>query len=630
MLGFLPPWSKGRTHYSPECHFCCSPPVFLIKSSTKEDQWNCPSCQTRYRQLSINSNELEPLTPSRSSSMLDPNDAPLSRPTCTPLEQGKLQFEDSLLCRTCQHHQSIIIQLLSAYEPLSPRNNIATSGNGASDDKEEGLDQDEEWNKLTQYRHDLERRYPLCALCRARVQERLQAIEYKVRTQRLASICRGSKKNTTHPNDVPISYSKKYHWWWVWIDVIMVQTLFSMVLFDVSEWDQGDLGRGFQLVDDYLTSIPVSVWYGMIVSLFIGNLAMGDLWRMTVGLIVVLLRLATIKILHVAQPKVNSSLLILLGVASYSALYLQYRVKRNQSILRKKKKNIFSTMNLPSTSTTINNQSSISASSIDLSTKLASLDTNNTAMAAWERLGPESPLDTRFTDLNSSTIIKGGGRNKSEISTNGASTTISNTLSTGMASSGTTSPFSRPLLSTSHAQQQTSRSLTASPVGLFNRRAPPMDLRPSTFDGIRQNGLESVLEGFRIDEQYQQHKNQTFDNSTNLTSTIMTRSIKIFDQIVLTMGFLLARFVVSSQIPLIVLILLIGISMRNTLWPRLSPLFRCFINLMALGRLIWLAMKFDSGLIPIQQLMMIEAFFQNFHFNYPLEMIIDGIILLTR
>lgn len=108
--------------------------------------------------------EMEPVLPAM------PAEPTPSRRTCIPLEQGRLQLEgDGLLCRTCQHHQSILLQLLSAYE--SPA----------------GMDEEREAAHYQRHRQDLERRYPLCGACRARVQERLRVVEYKVRGRRLAT-----------------------------------------------------------------------------------------------------------------------------------------------------------------------------------------------------------------------------------------------------------------------------------------------------------------------------------------------------------------------------------------------------------------------------------------------------------
>lgn len=70
------------------------------------------------------------------------------------------------LCRSCQHNQTIIIQLLSSYDP--------PESSGAFE------------QLSAQYRRDLERRYPLCPSCKCYVDQRLNSIGLKLKTRKLA------------------------------------------------------------------------------------------------------------------------------------------------------------------------------------------------------------------------------------------------------------------------------------------------------------------------------------------------------------------------------------------------------------------------------------------------------------
>lgn len=576
MLGFVPPWR--RTPRLPECQFCCpSVPLARVRAGQGSVDKGldiqlmvCPSCDARYKWNSVSS-KVEPVGPSLPSTnilaMNSGGEATPGRPTCMELEQGKLHFEDPLLCRTCQHHQSIIVQLLSAYEPSISSDRSDTRGfvrkidsrsntNNQSDIDSDN-EQDEYWLKLRQYREDLEKRYPLCALCRSRVQERLKTIEYRVRTQRLF---KGNRRDVLRESTTRrISW---FHRMAVMADILVVQTVFSIISMAAG---RERLWTSIPLVQTLHLASP-TFWYLLVVVPIVGNFSMESIkngWRPAMSLFVALLRVAYIRILFAPSPSSpfpsvtesfgNSTslhhIVTLLIVATYGALYLQYgRWKHKRKIISNQ-------------AAIIAKQAEMSKSFVPtrgLTQKLASLDT------ALDHLGPETPLDTRFTDLNRYQSSNHNSNSKNNRATK------------------STSPFEVPSL-----YEQNSLSTVATP-------RTPVTMRPSAFDGVRQNGLERVMEGFKLDEGKRQH----------ITSPSSSSSIPIlrefFDQFVLTVGFGLARLVVTGQVPLIVVLLVISLSMRNALWPRLPHSLRMIINVLVLVRLIWLAALFNSEkILPI-------------------------------
>jgi hypothetical protein len=86
-----------------------------------------------------------------------------------------------MLCQPCNNHQSIIVQLLSAYE-------------------HEGTAEE-----MLRYQQELDRRYPLCHACKAAVGERLKQIDFRLRTRLFAREgptalrrCRERTRSTAH------------------------------------------------------------------------------------------------------------------------------------------------------------------------------------------------------------------------------------------------------------------------------------------------------------------------------------------------------------------------------------------------------------------------------------------------
>jgi hypothetical protein len=86
-----------------------------------------------------------------------------------PLLSSSISSSHSL-CRPCQHNQTILIQMLSNFDPP------ATAPESTYE----------------QYRRDLERRYPLCQVCRFAVEQRLGQLEAKLKARRLRGMVAGS------------------------------------------------------------------------------------------------------------------------------------------------------------------------------------------------------------------------------------------------------------------------------------------------------------------------------------------------------------------------------------------------------------------------------------------------------
>jgi hypothetical protein len=101
------------------------------------------------------------------------DDSQISEPSLEPLyppsihaaagPQRSTHFHP-LLCQPCNNHQSIIIQLLAAYEEDS-RSRVGNF--------------EEEFKK---YRTELDRRYPLCPACKVAVGERIKQLDFRLRT----------------------------------------------------------------------------------------------------------------------------------------------------------------------------------------------------------------------------------------------------------------------------------------------------------------------------------------------------------------------------------------------------------------------------------------------------------------
>lgn len=138
--------------------------------------YKCPSCDTKF-----NPNTMEPIIPRQfygTTSTKPPlatnyGNRPIDRP--------------SLLCQSCIHHQSIILQLLSIYDPnYSPysTNNKDYSALHSStmDLEEEEYDPEE---KINSFKAELEKRYPLCELCKTKAKYHLEYLDFNLKSHYL-------------------------------------------------------------------------------------------------------------------------------------------------------------------------------------------------------------------------------------------------------------------------------------------------------------------------------------------------------------------------------------------------------------------------------------------------------------
>lgn len=134
--------TKSFQSSPPKCHFCLPGQKlvpWVVPKSIKSG-WKCPHCDAKF--TTATSGNIEPWDPSE---YFDPaksqsqkwglsfqngttyprysiqdentpiNPKPTQR-TCIELEAGKMVFDGNILCRTCSHHQTLIIQLLAAFE----------------------------------------------------------------------------------------------------------------------------------------------------------------------------------------------------------------------------------------------------------------------------------------------------------------------------------------------------------------------------------------------------------------------------------------------------------------------------------------------------------------------------------
>lgn len=535
MLGFAS-WTRGdkeggKPSANYECPYCV--PVRMLKGSSaggRKQMKNlyCDGCESRFEVTPAG--EVEPLIPT-----LAPEETTPGRRTCIALEQGRMSFDDPILCRNCQHHQNIIMQLLSAYDP----SNDMTNDNG-------GVEEEEEAARLTQYREDLERRYPLCVTCRGRIQERLRVVEYKVRTRRLAARSSKLERAAVKEQGLGRNYALAA------FDVLLVQGLFS-AMFAL----ETILIRDTVLLQIMGCPSPLEpfimdrrTWYtacALITIITMVRNAPTSLLPCSWALFLLLLRVAMINMVaDGTAPRATISLgnwslppYALLSLACYGLLWLLYGSDRRRKSSTRKSAD-------PTSPSRVNSRSpsmTASRSSLfepDVISKFASLDT------ALENLGPQTPLTTRYTDL--------GG--------------------VGRGSSGRISPFSVPNL------QVTKKAPTATPKSMT-------DLRPSIFDGARRVGLESVLEGFSIDEA----------RPRAVSPSPRVGSGSIVDKVVLTLGCVMARIALNEQLALIAVLLILTIGLRDTLWRRLPFFLRIIVNALALGRLFWIVLLFNGQVL---------------------------------
>ncbi|PJF17222.1 hypothetical protein PSACC_02964 [Paramicrosporidium saccamoebae] len=503
--------SFGKRHVDcPNCY----PLIHL--NTTGRGTFKCPSCETRFEERLVDGQlELEPIIPPM------PMEATPSRRTCIPLEQGRLLLEEPALCRTCLHHQTILLQLLSAYEG------------------------DE--SKVGQYSEDLERRYPLCATCRTRVRDRLRVVEYKVRCKRLATRSKIERLTGTQK-----AQGGKWRIF-AFIDILLVQGLLSGVfLVEFFEIDIPMEWRITRLISEHF------VWYSLVIPPAITSILGKPYSPLNCGwtLFLLLLRMAMINLIAVDQVytrKVFPPPYAFLSVACYGLLWLIY-ASANKPVKEIKAKpapfSVGSFSDIPMHNV---------KSQDDMTNKLANWDT------VLDKLDPKTPLTTRFTDLNAATPRS--------------------------------SPFSIPNLSLT-----ASRSQPKTP-------SPFETMRPSLMDTTRASGLESVMEGFSLDE----GKRKRTESEPPILS---------MDQIVLTAGICLARIAVNKQPSLVAILLVVSLGLRGMVWNKLGYPMRLSLNLVVLARLFWLVFLFNADLLPNMEILHERV--------HQLEYAIDFSILLSR
>lgn len=527
----------------------------------------CGECETVFEMRPSKSGggvvvELEPLLPAM------PLEATPVRRTCIPLEQGRLQLENnaSLLCRTCLNHQNILLQLLSAYETPP------------------GLSEDVEASRLREYRDDLEQRYPLCSTCKTRVQERLRIVEYKVRCRRLACRSRSNQVETIH--QIPrsrLSHRRLFSL----IDAFLIQSLFSGLF--LTESVGLDIMTRWPLVSQYF------LWYGIVFPPAVLTISSHIYEPLICGwaLFLLILRLAMINLIAtrtVFSPDLFPPPFAFLSIACYGLLWQIYSCPSTTTTTSTSNQYSFQkgTRTAPNPAVPLKPTTfyptgkgipltpvgTTSSGKDDLVGKLATWDT------ALEKLDSKTPLSTRFTDLG-----------------------IPRSVSTR------SSPFSIPKLSLISSSTRQSQPKTPSPF---------ISMRPSIMDGMRASGLESVLEGFSLDE----GGNGGGDKCNLDSSKSMKTFLNSMDQLVLTICFLLARIAVNEQLSLIAVLLVVAIGLRSLVWPRISSVTRLTLNILVLLRFSWLITLFNPSVV---------AGFTILHermINF--EYVMDMLILLSR
>lgn len=523
------------------CPFCFPTAVLDTKGART---LTCPSCETRFIRKD---NELEPIIPPM------PQDATPQRRTCIPLDQGKLSLTDPLLCKTCQHHQTILLQLLSAGESRA----ISFLDKPEADSE---AAEEEEQQYLQKYRKDLERRYPLCATCRTRVQDRLRIVEYKVRSRRLATRSRADQVRGVQ-RERSVAYLGRL----VFVADATVQAIISAAfLWQLTDMRQFCLSRGMYLVGKAGTLLDQHfTWNVIVIPMAMAAIVtdMRNVLRTGWTLILLFLRIALTKLLIIDFPWAPFALL------SFACCVLVWQI--HQSPLLRGQKKIASPVSpfkMPTMSQASSSADRIPLSSVgmsrshdDLSLKLASWDT-----AIVEKLDAKTPLSTRFTDLSQPDSLQA-------------------------------SPFSVP-----------KSALTPARKPLLS---PLASMRPSVLGASRCSGLEGELAGFSLTDTSPQ--NAISSPKTPLSS----------DQLFGASFFVMARILVSMKSEYIAGVLLMAVLFRGAVWNRLPSICRILINMMVMGRLVWLALSLRPGL---------------FHLAIPeiqsksLALAFDTIILLSR
>lgn len=524
----------------------------------------CPACETRF---TANGEDLEPVLPTL------PSEATPGRRTCVPLDQGKLSLSDPLLCKTCQHHQNILLQLLSSceYPPsLGTVSGRGTEEMGGEEEEKEKEEEEEERKFLQRYREDLERRYPLCTTCRTRVQERLRIVEYKVRSRRLAL-----RSRSEQVLDVQRERSAAHVRRIVFLGDLAVQLVFTTVF--LWHWtrqvEEDELLEETRGVDGLGGLFGRNVtWNLLIIPMAMTTIATDwcNVLRMGWTLILLFLRMALTKLLVTVDLSTGPFVLL-----SFACFVLLWQI--HQSSLGKKRRDfsasIRSTGSRPSgLRNTVSSPFGGSAEEIPLRSvePTRSRDSLTAKLASWdttivEKLDAKSPLSTRFTDLSN-------------------------------PESPRSSPFSVPKSALACARK--------------TLQSPLTPLRPSMLDASRCSGLEGELEGFSLAETPK--RSRQAQPQTSLSS----------DQLFGASFFVMARCLAGNQSECLAGVLLLAVLFRGVVWNRLPASLRFVINVLVLARLGWLLLcRLGPELVPSRVLEVISD---------RIFCVVDGIILLSR
>jgi hypothetical protein len=319
------------------------------------------------------------------------------------------------------------------------------------------------------------------------------------------------------------------------LDIFLIQSVLFTGLF-LAEWKKVDLTLIplSKLVEEYF------VWYAVVIppAMMVVMENYRNLLKCGWALFLLLLRMAMINLIAngaILIPDLSPPPYLLLNVACYGLLYLLYSSDRKGKDLVKNPTNPF-----PVPSMDVPMRRVATTGEEELTSKLAS--SWDTGLV--EKLDPKTPLSTRFTDLDVSRSSR----------------------------SSNSSPFSIPKFplasSTPQSQQKT----------------PSFSMRPSVMDANRNSGLESVLEGFTLNEGKKSHR-----NPTDVTS---------MDHIVLTVSLMLARIAIDRQVSLIAMLLVVSIGLRGPTWRNLQSSIRLTVNVAVLLRLCWLIAMFHVEMFP--------------------------------
>lgn len=558
--------------------------------------YECPSCETRFEKTP-GSGELEPLIPT-----LQGEPTP-GRRTCIPLEQGKLSFESAtttadILCRTCTNHQNILLQLLSSYE----------------------ADELTSLETIRSYREELERRYPLCSSCRSRVHERLRLLEYKLKSRRLAAGMAPSVA-AKMSKGLPMQKSKNSRKLLSLFDIFFIQSLFNFAwYFKSQESLDWILSKSEIIFGEWIVILakesPILVallCYSMTlvvtfvdISMYFQKSVLLSGWAMVVGI----LRLALINPilkgvdgaeevleLRIWDASIMISPFMVISFACYILLYqLHYSpaprssvTQKGNSLSKAPSMNFFSNHGLPlAASESIDD---IPVTPVGRSTGKEG-DISLKLNSALEALGPTTPLSTRFVDLGPSTSI-----NKP-------------------------SPFAVPasILSATAPNGSPKKTFLGAKKAVSTFVPRPSKLASSL---VNDSGLEGVMAGFSLHEDS--------SSSSRNRGNLIGFSPSFFDQFVITAGFTVARLVIGSQPTLITLLLALTVALRNALWRTYMPdSLKSVINVIFLGRLVWLLFLIDPQLLPLSDTIAQLQALASAAGNPRTELFIDSLIILSR